>query len=274
MVEIGTSGWPWRASGIAIGNALAAEADGAQVVWFSPRPPVGSGSVDWPSEAGPLLAIVPDPDDVADPVVTAAAALLVTRRAGVGVLGWDPGPDRARAARTLATLADLAPDRAVVALDGDADTLRAVAAAVGDAPIELAVLGGPPEAAAALGWGWVVGGLGADELAKAAGDAGVTSRLGAHLRVVVHDDGAVARRAAESPLLTTLAEQIGPDGIVVGDTAALDAAIDDYIARGVDRIVLDDVLAFGAPEELEAGRAAVRTAVRRARVRHRVEGEQ
>jgi len=274
MVEIGTSGWPWRASGIAIGTALAAEADGAQVVWFAPRPPVGTGAVDWPAEAGPLLALVPDPDDVADPVVTAAAALLVTRRAGVGVLGWDPGPDPVRAARTLATLADLAPDRAVVAVSGDAVTTRAIAAAVGDAPIELAVLGGAPEDAAALGWGWIAAGLAADELAKAAGDAGVTARLCVHLRVAVHDDGVVAARAAASPLLTALAGQVGPDGLVVGDVAALDAVIDDYIARGVDRIVLDDVLAFGAPEELEAGRAAVRTAVRRARVRYRSEVEE
>ena len=40
MIEIGTSGWPWRASGIAIGTALAAEADGAHVVWFADRIPL------------------------------------------------------------------------------------------------------------------------------------------------------------------------------------------------------------------------------------------
>jgi hypothetical protein len=179
-----------------------------------------------------------------------------------------------RAARTLATLADLAPDRAVVALSGDAATTRAIAGAVGDAPIELAVLGGAPEDAAALGWGWIEAGLGPDELAKAAGDAGVTARLGVHLRVVVHDDAAVAERAAAAPLLTALAGDVGPDGIVVGEIATLDAVIDEYVARGVDRIILDDVLAFGAPEELEAGRAAVRTAVRRARVRYRTGVEQ
>src|SRR3954451_21144806 len=124
MVEIGTSGWPWRASALAIGTALAAEADGAHVVWFASRAPVGNAA-EWPAVAGPLLALVPDLDDVADPVVTAAAALLVTRRCRVGVLGWDPGPDPARAAQTLSTLADLAPGRAIVALAGDDATIRA-----------------------------------------------------------------------------------------------------------------------------------------------------
>ena len=127
---------------------------------------------------------MPDPDDVADPVVTAAAALLVTRRAGVGDPRVGSGPRSGPRRPDARPLADLAPDRAVVALEGAADTLRAVAAVVGDAPIELAVLGGSPEVAAALGWGWIAPVLGADELAKAAGDAGVTARLGVHLRVV------------------------------------------------------------------------------------------
>jgi hypothetical protein len=93
--------------------------------------------------------------------------------------------------------------------------------------------------------------------------------LGVHLPVVVHDDAEVARRAMSTPLLATLAEAVAPDGMVVGDPDALGEVIDGYVERGVDRIVLDDLLAFGAPEQLEAGRAAVRGVVRRARLRHR-----
>jgi hypothetical protein len=269
MVEIGTSGWPWRASGIAIGTALAAEADGAHMVWFTDRPRIGVEDVDWPAVAGPLLPIVPDPGDIADPVVTAAAALLVTRRIGVGILGWSPGGDAARAARTLVTLADLAPGRAVVALAAEPSTLRAVAAAVPPVPLELAVFGESPDTAAELGWGWIAPATGADALAKAAGDAGVTATVGVHLPVAVHADVEVARRAVAAPLLASLAGTAGSGGIVVGDADALGTAIDEYAARGVTRFVLDDVLALGAPEELEAGRTAVRGAIRSARLRHR-----
>jgi hypothetical protein len=269
MVEIGTSGWPWRASNLAIGTALAAETDGAQAVWFADRIPIAIDRDAWIRSAGPLLPLVPDPTDIADPVVTAAAALLVTRHARVGILGWSPGADPARAARTLASLADLTPDRAVVALAGDGSELRAVAAMLRDVPIELAVYGADAEVAAALGWGWIVPAAPPDEIAKAAGDAGVAGVLGVHLPVVVHDDAEVARRAMSTPLLATLAEAVAPDGMVVGDPDALGEVIDGYVERGVDRIVLDDLLAFGAPEQLELGRAAVRGVVRRARLRHR-----
>jgi hypothetical protein len=272
MVEIGTSGWPWRASGIAIGTALAAEADGAHVVWFADRVGLPVTDDDWARGAGPLLPLVPDPDDVADPVVTAAAALLVTRHARVGILGWEPGADPDRAARTLASLADLAPDRAVVALTGDAAALGAVAAALRPAPIELAVHAGPPEVAATLGWGWIAVAMPADEIAKAAGDAGVAGPIGVHLPVVVHADADVARRALAAPLLAPLVDAVPPDGMVVGGPEALAAAIDEYVERGVDRIVLDDLLAFGAPHELEGGRNAVRAGVRNARLRHRSPG--
>lgn len=269
MVEIGTSGWPWRASGIAIGTALAAETDGAHVVWFADRIPLPLTGDDWTRGAGPLLPLVPDPTDVADPVVTVAAALLVTRHVRVGILGWSPGTDAARAARTLASLADLAPDRAVVALEGDGRVLAEVAAELGEAPIELAVHGGPAEVATELGWGWIAAATPADELAKAGGDAGVSGTLGVHLPVLVHADAAVARRALAAPLLAPLADAVPADGMVVGDPELLGAVIDEYVERGVDRIVLDDLLAFGAPDQLEAGRAAVRSAIRGARLRHR-----
>ena len=273
MVEIGTSGWPWRASGIAIGTALAAEADGAHVVWFADRIPMVVDATVWAGTAGPLLPLVPDPADVADPVVTASAAVLVTRTAHVGILGWVPD-EPVRAARTLATLADLAPDRVVVAVEGSPGTLRALAAATRPGPIELAAYGGTPDVPAGLGWGWIAPATAPDELAKAAGDAGVTATVGVHLPVVVHADEAVAQRAMTAPLLAALAEAVPAEGMVVGDPDRLGAAIDEYVALGVERIVIDDVLAFGAPEQLEAGRAAIRDVVRRARLRHRPdEGE-
>ena len=272
MIEIGTSGWPWRASGIAIGTALAAEADGAHVVWFADGIGLPVASDDWAAGAGPLLPIVPDPTDVADPVVTASAALLVCRHARVGILGWDPGDDPEHATRTLASLADLAPDRAVVALSGTAPGLRAVAAALRDVPIELAVVGGAADVAAALGWGWIAPATPPDELAKAAGDAGVAGTVGVHLPVLIHEDAAIARRALAAPLLAPLVDAVPPDGMVVGDPDRLAAVIDEYVERGVHRIVIDDLLAFGAPDQLEAGRAAVRSVVRSAGLRHRSGG--
>ena len=269
MVEIGTSGWPWRASGLAIGAALAAEADGAHAVWFADGLPVAIAPDTWTEGAGPLLPLVPDPADVADPVVTAVAALLVTRRTRVGILGWSPRADVARVARTIASLADLAPDRCVVAVRGAETELRAVGAALADThPIELAVYGGPPEVAAALGWGWIALAESPEGIAKAAGDAGISGPLGVHLPVVVHADAATARGAMDAPLLATIAGMV-PAGVVVGDPEVLGAAVDEYVDHGVGRIVLEDLLPFGAPTELEAGRAAIRTAVRSARLRHR-----
>ena len=50
--------------------------------------------------------------------------------------------------------------------------------------------------------------------------------------------------------------------------------IDEYVERGVERIVLDDLLAFGAPEEFEAGtRRGPRRRSRSARLRHRRPGD-
>jgi hypothetical protein len=270
MVEIGTSGWPWRASGIAIGAALGAEADGAHTVWFADELPAAIDPVAWAEGAGALLPLVPDPADIADPVVTAGAALLVTRRTRVGVLGWAPGLDATRAARTLASLADLAPDRAIVALRGEPAELRAVADALpADAPLELAVYGGAPDTARALGWRWIAVAEPPELVAKQARDAGVNGPVGVHLPVVVHDDPEVARSATAAPLLAAFVELIPPDGLVVGDPARLGAVIDEYVEQGVDRIVLDDLLPFGAPAELQAGRAAVRIAIRGALLRHR-----
>ena len=121
-------------------------------------------------------------------------------------------------------------------------------------PIELAAYGGTPDVAAALGWGWI-----------AAGDAPPTSsprppgtpasprRSGCTCPVVVHADAAVARRAMTTPLLAALAEAAPADGMVVGDPDRLGAVIDEYVALGVERIVLDDVLAFGSARAARGG---------------------
>ena len=234
MVEIGTSGWPWRASGIAIGTALAAETDGAHVVWFADRIPLPITADDWTRSAGPLLPLVPDPADVADPVVTAAAALLVTRHVRVGILGWSPGADAARAARTLASLADLAPDRAVVALAGDGPTLAAVAAELGRG----ADRARRPRRA---GRGRRRARLGLDRGRDPARRArqGRRGRRGHRpARVctspsLVHADAEVARRALDAPLLAPLADAVPADGMVVGDPERLGAV--DRRVRGARR---------------------------------------
>lgn len=272
MVEIGTSGLPWRAAAIAIGSALAAETDGAHAVWFPAALPVDIPVDLWAAHGGALARAVPDPTDVADPVVTASAALLVLRRATIGVLGWDPGTDAARAARTVATLADLAPGRSALAVAGTApDRVVGLAAALrADLAVDLSVHGADPMLAARLGWGWLATAAGPETLAKAASDAGVTGRLGVHLPVVVHPDATKAQRAATTGLLGTFRVEALGEAIVIGDATVLGVAIDAYVAAGVTRIALENLTPFGVPEELEASQAAIRAAVRSARLRHRI----
>ena len=187
----------------------------------------------------------------------------MTRHARVGILGWEPGDDAGRAARTLASLADLAPGRAVVALAGDARTLGAVAAALRPAPIELAVHGGPPEVAAELGWGWIAPAVPADELAKVAGDAGVGGPVGVHLPVVVHEDAEVARRALATPLLAPLVDAVSPTGWWWAVRPARRRSTSTWARRRPDRP--------GRPARVrharqdEAGRNTVRAGIRKTR---------
>ncbi len=255
MVEIGVTGTPFRAATIAAGAAMAAEADGAHAIWY-------------PDALAPALDARQAPADVADPLITASAALLVARRVRVGILGWDPGVDAGRSARAAATLADLAPGRVILACAGADASLAGLAEELRpDLDIELAVYGQSPSIAAHLGWGWIGVGQSATALAEQAGDAGVVHAIGIHLPVFVHEDADVARGGAAGPLLGRA--EVGGDGIVVGTGADLEAAIAEYVSIGVTRIVIDNVLPYALPEELESSQAVIRAAIRTARLRHR-----
>lgn len=260
------TGTPFRAATIAAGAAMAAEADGAHAIWYPDNAfdaaqddtgstPVGSG-------------IGLDPADVADPLISATAAVIVARRVRVGILGWDPGVDAGRAARAVATLADLAPGRVILACASSDGFLTELAETLHpDLDIELSVYGQSPSVAAHLGWGWVGSGLSATALAKLAGDAGVVGALGIHLPVFVHEDGDVARRGASGPLHGR--PEISGDAVVVGTGADLERAISEYVEVGVTRIVIDNALPEALPEELESSQAVIRSAIRTARLRHR-----
>ena len=265
MVEIGVTGSPFRAATIAAGAAMAAEADGAHAIWY---PDAIDPVPDARREPADVAGFGLDPTDIADPLITAAAALLVARRVRVGILGWNPGADAGRAARAVATLADLAPGRVTLAIAGTDQLLSALAESLrSDLDIELAAYGATPGPAARLGWGWIGVGRTAESMGKAAGDAGVVGPLGIHLPVFVHEDGDVARRGASSPAARR--PEIGGDTTVIGTGADLEAAIDEYVHAGVTRIVIDNVMADALPEALESSQAVIRSAIRTARLRHR-----
>ena len=273
MVEIGAVGTPWRASAMAAGASIAAESEGAHAFWY---PDVGADSTgvspsEWRELAGELARLVPDPSDVADPIVSTVVALMVTRRMRVGVLGWMPGPAVERAAQTVASLADLAPGRAVVACSGPDDVLEGFAKALRpDLDLEFAVYGADPKVASGLGWSWIGSGFGAAALVGRARDAGVTESVGIHLRVIAHTDGSIARAGVDAPLIRALGVDPAGDGIVVGTPTDVDKAIDEYVEAGVTRIILENLLPLGAPDQLEGSQVAVRGSIRRARLRYRV----
>ena len=259
------TGTPFRAATIAVGAAMAAEADGAHAIWY---PDALERALDGRRESDEILASVGlDPTDVADPLITVSAAVLVARRVRVGILGWDSGVDAARAARAVATFADLAPGRVILACAGADELLTELAETLRpDLDIELAVYGKSPSVAAHLGWGWIGSGLSAASLAKHAGDAGVPGALGIHLPVFVHEDGDVARRGSSGPLHGW--PEINADAVVVGTGADLERAISEYVEVGVTRIVIDNALPEALPEELESSQAVIRSAIRTARLRH------
>lgn len=266
MVEIGLTGTPFRAATMAAGAAMAAEADGAHAIWYPDAPDPALDPRREPAEV--VAGVGLDPTDTADPLITAAVALLVARRVRVGIVGWDPGMDAVRAARSVATLSDLAPGRVILACAGTEPALTAFAAALRpDLDVELALYGPAPGLAAHLGWGWVGVGQSAESIATQAGDAGVVGESGIHLPVFVHEDGDVASRGASGPLLGR--PEISGDGILVGTGADLEAAIAEYVSVGVTRIVIDNVLPYALPEELESSQSVIRSAIRTARLRHR-----
>lgn len=266
MVEIGVTGTPFRAATIAAGAAMAAEADGAHAIWY-PDGLEPALDARW-EPAGVVTGAGFDPTDIADPLITVSAALLVARRVRVGILGWDAGADAGRAARAVATLADLAPGRVILACTGaDASRIELAEELRPDLNIELAVYGQSPSLAAHLGWGWIGVGQSATALGKQAGDAGVVGAIGIHLPVFVHEDADVARRGAAGPLRGRA--EVSGDGIVVGTGADLEAAIAEYVSVGVTRIVIDNALPWALPEELESSQAVIRAVIRAARLRHR-----
>ncbi len=259
------TGTPLRAATIAAGAAMAAEADGAHAIWY---PDGLDRAFDERPDAGEIVAGVGlDPADIGDPVITASVALLVARRVRVGIVGWNPGEDAGRAARAVATLADLAPGRVILACSGADSSLTALAEELRpDLDIELSVYGRSPSVAAHLGWGWIAPGLSATALAKQAGDAGVAGALGIHLPVFVHEDAQVARRGAAA---TFGRAEVSGDALVVGTGSDLEAAIAEYVEVGTTRIVIDNALPDALPEELESSQAVIRAAIRTARLRHR-----
>ena len=220
MVEIGTTGWPWR--GVRHRDRHRPRRRGRRrprrLVRRPDRPPGHRRGL------GPrrrtAAAARPGPRRRRRPGGhRGRGAARHPRDARVGILGWQPGRrSAARAARTLASLADLAPDRAVVALEGDAPVLRGGRRRAA-APRRRARRARRP----ARGRGRARLGLDRarrsppDELAKAAGDAGVTGPVGVHLPVLVHDDAEIARRALHAPLLAPLLDAVPADGMVVGD---------------------------------------------------------
>ena len=206
--------------------------------------------------------------------MTAAAALLVTRRARVGILGWVPDADPARAVRTLASLADLAPDRVVGRARRRPGRVACGRRRDAGAPDRARVLRRRARARRRAR-------LGLDRARDAARRAREgRRRRGSHRRrsaCTCRWSSTPTPRSPDAPrprrCCAPLADAVPADGMVVGDPDRLGAVIDEYVERGVHRIVIDDLLAFGAPEQLEAGRAAVRDVVRRARLRHRPDEE-
>lgn len=283
MIEIGTVGFPFRAPAIAAGAAVAAEADGAHAVWYPDRLPAAPPPDLWRDAAGPLADVVPDPTDLADPFVTATTALLATRRLRVGVLGLDLGggpPERL--ARTIATLTDVAPGRVVVALDAGPQLADrdARAAALHDALVARAVhadvvLGGDDDGVAGLaarfGWAWLATiPVSVDVLAARAASVPGTA-AGMYLPIVAHEDETLARKALGGPLLAAMAAQSAPgaEHVVVGAPEDVLAALRAYADAGLRRVVLDNLLVFGIPEELDGARRATRAILRSARLAFR-----
>jgi alkanesulfonate monooxygenase SsuD/methylene tetrahydromethanopterin reductase-like flavin-dependent oxidoreductase (luciferase family) len=280
MFEIGVMGFAQRVPAIAAGAAMAAEADGAHAVWYPDALLVAPDEQLWREEAGPLAEVIPDPTDLADPVLAATVALLATRRLRIGVLGIDLGAAGVdRLVRAVATLAAIAPDRAIVGFDAGQETVgreslaRAIHGALGRRPLPIeTVLCGDDDTsariAADLGWGWIATRpLAVDELAARIG-VGPGVPAGVSLTVVAHEDESVTAKALESPVLASLAGSLGAaaEHVVVGTPAAVLERVRNLASAGARRVVIDNLVALGAPHELEGGQRATRAIVRAARL--------
>ena len=112
MIEIGTMGFPYRASTIATGAAMLAEAEGADralvpdhlIAWHRRLSRGGRGSPGRDRRRPPTA--------YSDPFVAATVALVATRRPRVGIAVTDASRRHpATIAQAAATLSELAPSR-------------------------------------------------------------------------------------------------------------------------------------------------------------------
>ncbi len=117
MIEIGTMGFPYRASAIATGAAMLAEAEGADALWYPDHLMAWHPRALWREAGGVLAEIVDDPHAYSDPFVAATVALMATRRPRVGIAVTDTYRRHpATIAQAAATLSELAPGRFVLGL--------------------------------------------------------------------------------------------------------------------------------------------------------------
>ena len=282
MIEIGTLGFPYRVSAIAVGTAMSAESDGSHAVWFPDQLLAAPDRALWQEAAGPLAAVVPDPTDLADPVVAAAGALLATRRIRVGLLALELDDDPHRYARAIATLEELAPGRVIAAVDARAaapdretrtPTLRAALTELAPETELILAIDDEPGArlAAALGCGWLLTRPASPETVATFLQAAPNVSGGVYLPIVVHEDELLARKALEGPLLSALGATAGDaaEHIVVGTPEDVLATLHTLARAGVTRVVIDNLLPLGLPDEFEGAQRAVRTVLRTARLQLR-----
>jgi phthiodiolone/phenolphthiodiolone dimycocerosates ketoreductase len=117
MIEIGTMGFPYRASAIATGAAMLAEAEGADALWYPDHLMAWHPRALWREAGGVLAEVVDDPHAYSDPFVASTVALMATRRPKVGIAVTDTYRRHpATIAQAAATLAELAPGRFVLGL--------------------------------------------------------------------------------------------------------------------------------------------------------------
>src|SRR5664279_6550739 len=67
MIEIGTMGFPYRASAIATGAAMLAEAEGVDALWYPDHLMAWHPRALWQEAGGVLAEVVGDPHAYADP---------------------------------------------------------------------------------------------------------------------------------------------------------------------------------------------------------------
>ncbi|MGZ6969692.1 MAG: LLM class flavin-dependent oxidoreductase [Acidimicrobiia bacterium] len=117
MIEIGTMGFPYRASAIATGAAMLAEAEGVDALWYPDHLMAWHPRALWREAGGVLAEVVDDPHAYSDPFVAATVALMATRRPRIGIAVTDTYRRHpATIAQAAATLSELAPGRFVLGL--------------------------------------------------------------------------------------------------------------------------------------------------------------